>query len=484
MPVLTPQSPEWWVARLYKKLAAERDEIDFYSDYYCGDHPLPWLAPQAREEFRRILKMTRSNYMGLVCDATAERAQVIGFRVGDKLEGDQDSQRIWQANNMDFYSDQAILESIITRRSYLMVAPNPKDDKTPFIFAEHPTQVIVEYVPGSNGRQKAAGVKVFDDDWTQMLHATLQVGGLLYKYQASRPAEGSSQQPKWVRREVKGETWPAKNPLGEVSIYEIPNNPRMLTGGVSELADVTDIQDRINKTIADRLMTQDYGAFPQKWAKAWPDEDDKGNPQPKIDVGRNRMVTSAIKETEFGQWDAAPLDPYSGAKREDVKDIASRTRTPAQYLLGELSNVNGETLKAAESGLVSKVRQRCRGYDDGLEDTIRAARNLAGLPPVESIEVIWRNPEYRTDGELVDALTKMATLHVPEQVLWEKWGATPQEIERWTALNQQNADDPAFAKVMQSIVAPPQERITVADPVTSAQAPVAPVAPTVPNATP
>lgn len=485
MPVLTPLTPEWWVARLYKALLNDRERIDFYSDYYCGEHPLPWLAPQAREEFRRILKMTRSNYMGLVCDATAERLQVVGFRVGDASEGDKDSQRIWQANNMDFFSDQAILEAIITGRSYLMVGPNPKDASTPFIWAEHPSQVIVEYVPGTNGRDTAAGLKVWDDDWTGKVNATLFLPNSVYKFQADRPKSGTTvTNPNWDKREVKGEAWPAPNPLGDVPLYELPNNPRMLTGGVSELADVTDIQDRINKTIADRLITQDYGAFPQKWATAWPDEDDKGTPQPKIDVGRNRMVTTAVKETQFGQFTAAPLDPYSLAKREDVKDIASRSRTPAQYLLGELNNVNGDTLKAAESGLVSKVRQRGRGYDDGLEDTLAGARKLAGLPPAESIEVMWRNPEYRTEGELVDALTKMATLHVPQQVLWEKWGATPQEIVRWTALNEQNAQDPEFAKVLQQIVAPPVERITVQDPVTTAQAPKPPVATTAPTVPP
>lgn len=453
MPTVKPLSPEWWVARLYKRLVADRKAMDFYDCYYRGDHPLPWLAPQAREEFRRILKMTRANYMGLVCDATAERLQVVGFRVGDQLEGDKDSLRIWQANNMDCYSDQAILEAIINCRSYLLVAPNPKDEKTPRIWAEHPSQVIVEAVPGSNGRERAAGLKVWVDDWTGKLFATLYLPSLIYKFQAPKPTDGSDTAPRWTKREVQGEEWPARNQVGEVPLYELPNNPRLLTGGVSELADVTDIQDRINKTIADRLITQDYGAFPQKWATAWPDEDDKGNPQPKIDVGRNRMVTSNIKETQFGQWDAADLDPYSGAKREDVKDIASRTRTPAQYLLGELTNVNGETLKAAESGLISKVRQRARGYDDGLEDAQRAARRLAGLsdPGASAIEVIWRNPEYRSDGELVDALTKMATLNVPPQVLWEKWGATPAEVTRWEQLTRDNQDDPVFAKVIDSI---------------------------------
>jgi hypothetical protein len=157
-------------------------------------------------------------------------------------------------------------------------------------------------------------------------------------------------------------------------MVEVPNNPRLLTGGVSEIADVISVQDRINKTLADRMMTQDYGAFPQKWAAGFPAEDENGNPQ-RINVGKDRMVTSDVAETKFGQWEAAPLDPYSAAKREDVKDVASRTRTPAQYLLGEMSNVNGETLKASESGLVSKVRQRQRTAGEGLEEIARLARS-------------------------------------------------------------------------------------------------------------
>ena len=66
-----PMTPEWFRDRLYAELTARQTEVAFFSDYYSGDHPLPWLAPQARDEFRRILKMTRSNYMGLVCDASS-----------------------------------------------------------------------------------------------------------------------------------------------------------------------------------------------------------------------------------------------------------------------------------------------------------------------------------------------------------------------------------------------------------------------------
>lgn len=445
MPPAEPLSPEWWARRLYGQLVARREAVEFYNDYYTGNHPLPWLAPQARAEFRRILQMTRANYMGLVCDATAERITIEGFRFGDASDADAETWRIFQANNLDSDSDQSILEALICGQSYLLVAPNPADARTPYVWVEHAAQAIVEFQPGSNRRARAAGLKVWDDDWTGEVHATLYLPGGLFKFRARRPPAGTGSElgPRWERREVAGETWPALNPLGVVPLIEVPNNPRLLTGGVSEIADVTDIQDRVNKTLADRLITQDYGAFPQKWATAWPqfEDDARTKPTPPIDVGRDRMVTTEIAETKFGQWDAAPLDPYSAAKREDVKDIASRTRTPAQYLLGEMSNVNGETLKASESGLVAKVKQRRRPYAEAYEEAMRLARRVAGLPDSGDarMETIFSNPEFRTEGELVDALVKMRGIGLPLDAVWERWGATPTERARWRALLEDEA---------------------------------------------
>lgn len=459
-----PLSPEWWIARLYKALQARRAEVDFYDAYYRGDHPLPWLVPQARDEFRRILKMTRSNYMGLVVDAMVERISVEGFRVDPNEEAaDADTWRIWQANNLDSDSDQGFLEAGIGGRSYMQVAPNPKDSQSPHVWVEHASQSIVEYEPGTNRRIRAAALKVWDDDWTGEIHATLQLPGWIFKHRARKPAGGSTSMPTWFEREVRGEqpNGQRRNPLGVVSMVEIPNNPRLLTGGVSEIADVTDIQDRINKTIADRLITQDYGAFPQKWISGWPQEDEDGNPTT-IDIGRNRVVTSDVsaQEARFGQWDSAPLDPYSAAKREDVKDIASRTRTPAQYLLGEMSNVNGETLKASESGLVSKVRQRQRSFAEGVEEAMRLARRAAGLPDVgEAMETIWRNPEFRTEGELTDSVVKklqsgIATLRQARVDV----GYSETAIRRLEAEDREAALDPVAQQLLrpfQDLSGPP-----------------------------
>lgn len=441
--------PLWWVTRLWKKLQVQKASFELYDAYYRGEPAsLPWLPEQARDEFSRLLKLTKSNYMGLVVDSMVERMQVEGFRIGDEPKADKDTWAIWEHNELVSGFDQVLLESAIGGVAFLMVAPNPDRPDRPLITPEHPTQVVVEHEPGTARRRRAAALKAWRDDWTGQTMATLQVGAELFKFQAPGPREGSSADPQWEPREVRREMWPAKNPLGRISIIEIENNPRMLTGGVSEIDDVIGVQDRIGKTVADRLMTQDFGAFPQKFASGFPTSDRDGN-ENRVDVGRNRMVTSEVVETRFGQWDAAPLDPYSSAKREDVKDIASRTRTPAQYLLGELTNVNGETLQASESGLVSKVRQRNRTSGQGLRPTVALAREAAGLARgPERIETIWRNPMYRTEGELVDALVKMSTLGVPEEALWERWGASPLEISRWqNLLSERAARDPLLEAV-------------------------------------
>lgn len=433
------ESPRWWIERLYKKLQRRTPEIALYDRYYSGDHPLPWLPRQIQDEFRNILRMTRSNYMGLVVDAKAERLMIEGFRVDNGDDPDAGLSAVWEFNGLDSDCDQGFVESLVAGTSYLMVEPNPADAQLPFVTMEHPLQCIVEYVPGKGRRQIAAALKVWEDDWGQLLMATLYLPDVTIKVQAPLPKikRGTTEAPKWEPRQ--GEDEPIATPEGKVPFFEMPHRPRLIKGGVSELYDLTDSQDRANKTLADRLITQDFGAFPQKWASGFPEEDADGNPQPGIEIGRDRLVQTDATEAKFGQWEAAALDPYSAAKREDVKDIASRSRTPAQYLLGEISNVNGETLKAAEVGLVATVLQCQRYFGEGIRGAMGHVRTLRGEDPSKRIENIWRNPEFRTEGELVDALTKMATLGVPQEALWERWGASINERKRWRQLAEEQA---------------------------------------------
>ena len=55
-------------------------------------------------------------------------------------------------------------------------------------------------------------------------------------------------------------------------------------------------------------------------------------------------------------------------------------------------------------------------------------------------EVMWRDPETRTEAERVDAITKLASVGVPQEALWARVpGVTPQMIERWRGMHDQDA---------------------------------------------
>lgn len=443
-------SPLWWVRRLHGLIQSRQTTIEMYDDYYAGRHPVPWLAPQAQTEFRRLLAMTRTNYMGLVVDATVERMEVQGFRLGDNPEPDRELWRIMQANDFDVEHTQCIRDAVKRGRSFLLVGPNPDDTSTPYLWVEDAREAAVEYVPGSNRRKRAAGLKLWVDDWTGLTNATLYLPDGLYKFaaigRADRPGSVA-----WRPREVAGEAWPAPNPLGVVPLIEVPNIDRC---GVSEIDDVISVQDRINKTIADRMMSQDFGAFPQKWATGYPDTDAQGNANTPIDVGRDRMVTSDVAETKFGQWDAAPLDPFSAAKSEDVNDIAARTRTPPQYLLGRMVNLPGAALDSAESGLVAKVRDRRKLPERAFEEAAMLLRVAAGTADARDVEIEtdWRDPQFRTEAEAADAaVKKYAAGIVTLRQVREDLGYSPAQIKRMEEEDRQAAADPTMDRLLSSL---------------------------------
>ena len=431
-------SAEWWRDRLWDELGKRRQYVECMRQYYSGDHPLPMIQDKARPAFQRLLKQARSNYVGLVVDATAERMQVDGFRLGSENVGDGEAWRIWQASAMDADSDLLITEAVKVGRAFALVAPNPKDPATPIVTAEDATQAIVAYRPGSR-RERAAGLKTWVDDWTGQLMATVYLPDGLYKFQAPKPPGAT--RPKWEQRVVEGEAWPAPNPLGAVPLVEIQNRPDLLGEAHSEIEDVLDIQDRINKTLIDRMMAQEFSAFRQRWMTGYEvPTDENGQPIEPFKAAVDRLWVIEDENVQIGEFQATDLRPYLDSIESDVQHMAARTRTPAQYLLGKLSNVNGETLKATESGLVSKVRQRCRPLGEGVEEIVRLYLRAAGDDrDLSSIEVIWHNPEFRTEGELVDALVKMSTLGVPREALWERWGASQTEIAQWRELADQQA---------------------------------------------
>ena len=149
-------SPRWWLNRLLARLEVEQPQLEQLDRWYAGDHPLPHIPPDLDKryfaaQFRELLRQSRANFLALVVDATTERMRVNGFRLSasDDRVADEESWRIWQANQMDAESQLAIREALTKRRSYLSVWAAEAPGGYPKIAVEDACQTIVEHEPGN-----------------------------------------------------------------------------------------------------------------------------------------------------------------------------------------------------------------------------------------------------------------------------------------------------------------------------------------------
>jgi hypothetical protein len=436
---LPSKTPAAWLSYLEKKLAAQQKEIKIYEDYYDGRHRLAFATLKYRQSFGYLFKALADNWCELVVDAPVERLFVEGFRFAKDKPGDSDAWDIWQANGLDSESVMGHTEAVKDGRSYLLVGPDEYKTGYPSITVEHASQVVVEHAPG-NRRIRLAALKKWRDE-SGYEFATLYLPDRIWKWETKEPArytptDGVGRN--WVPR--AGEET-GRNPLSPVvPVIPLYNNPTLLGDGRSDLMPAIPLQDAINKEVADMLVASEFAAFQQRVVTGLQVASDKdGNPTPemeKLRSGVERMVVLENEDAKVFSLPASDLGNYTKAIELLLQHLAAQTRTPPHYLLGQIVNVSGDALKAAETGLVAKVNRKQIDFSDSWEEAIRLALKLKGGTQPEkpmNAETIWRDPEYRSEGEMVDAALKRRALGVPLEAIWEMIGASPQQVEDWAA---------------------------------------------------
>jgi hypothetical protein len=463
-------APEVIRDRLLKELNSRRSDIDRLYSYYRGDHPLPWAPSEVRDAYLALMRMSRSNWCRLVVQAPAERLRVVGIRFSEEsgdLPSDVDVwRRLWQGNRLDAESRMVHNAGMVARRGFALVWPSDDDGKPPSITPEHPSQVIVEYEPGCR-RERQAALKTFVDPMSRRQFATLWTEDAVYNWTAAASSTGMGAllvMPSALAS-VKWEPWAdveegiypeAANPLGEVPVVEFQSHPELLGEPMGELdGGVTDIQDRINKTVLDRLVTANFASFPQKWVTGLEiPKDDDGNEIEPFKMAVNRMFHAEDDNVKFGEFSTADLTGYTSSIEADIQHLAATTRTPPHYLLGQTGAFpSGESLKATETGLVAKVNEIRDSYTESWEDIIRLALKADDDPRFEdmAMSMVWKDPESRSEAELNDAATKKQAVGVPWRAIMEYLGYSPTEIER---MDGQRADDAANG-LLPALAAPP-----------------------------
>lgn len=456
-------SPLWWVERLEQEMIRRNSLLELFEDYYAGRHKLTFASSQFREAFGVMLSAVADNWIPLVIGASVERLDVQGFRFGDDTKGDEDAWRIWQENGLDADAALGITESCKHGESYLLVWPedrksggigqffSKRSSTEVRITLEHPSQFIVERAAGDRRTIAAALKRWMEPDGT--IFATLYLPDSTYRFE-QRDAK------KWTER--KGVDHKSPNRLGRVPAVPLVNDPQMIGSlppssilypphnvpnvpvglGRSDMADIISTIDQLNKLLCDMMVASEVSAFKQRWATGLEVPlDDAGQPQEPFKAAVDRLWIAPPDEdgqnnARFGEFTATDLSNYIKAIENRIQSLAARTRTPPHYLLGSIVNTSGDALKAAETGLASKVNGKAKHFGEAFEEALRLAFAWQGDKRGRdtSAETVWGPTESRSESEYVDSLVKKMSIGVPKEQLWMDAGYSPQQIARFKSM--------------------------------------------------
>jgi hypothetical protein len=468
------------VNSLYTQLASRRPELDRLQSYFEGEQPLVYATEAWQREHSSRYKGFSDNWCGVVGTAAAERTEVSGIRIGDDDEPMDDSEkalwRDWLVNEMPLQSSQGFLTSSIARRSYVSVWGDDNDE--PVVEWEHPSQVIISYAPGSQFRGRYALKSYSDGDYE---YAVLDDGGsYLWKFRRAATmgalvtgqttsgiivvGNAAANQGWEAYQPPEDDVWPLPNPLGELTFREFPHKPMLGREPLSRISGTIAMQNFINLMWAYLAVSADFASMPARVVLGQeppklPILDDAGQKigEKAVDVAelaRGRMLWLTGQQTKIASWEPAKLDVFTNVINVAVKHTAAQTKTPIHYIVGELGNVNGETLKATESPLSDDVRNDHLAYGPAVRGLFRLmalVRNQKGVADAcRTATVSWRNPETRSDAQLADAALKDKQIGFPlEWIAQERYGYSQTDVAR---LMQMIGNDPAGAGMLSGVI--------------------------------
>jgi hypothetical protein len=468
-----------WRQALDAELVARQPEMQLYDDYYDGDHRLLFATNKFKEAFGDVFGAFATNWCGLVVDVAVERLGINGFRFGED-DADEEASVIWQANALDAGSIRIHTNAAKFGTGYLIVGPPRQPGGEPVITVEDPRQVIVAHDP-SDRRIRLAALKKYRNsrgDLVQVVYEPHRVTTFVADGVIDRAVSVGLYVPEQATSSDVRMVAQVPNPVGAVIAIPVENAPDDLKGGRSDLKPAISLNDAANKFFMDMIHSSEFTSFPQRVATGveLPRDPITGevSDATQIRAAVSRLWAFEDPETSVTSLPQGELGNYIEAIELAVQHLSAQTRIPPQYLLARLANISDKALVSAETGLVARTKRKWVDYGDPWEEAMRLAfawrawdrRNWASAgddawrATLTEAETIWRDPESRDPVTLTQSLQTKRQIGVPEEVLWEEAGYTPQQIRRMKKLREAElAKQEALAQ--QQGVAPPEQAPTV-----------------------
>jgi len=451
-------TPEDWLDRLMRCHNNELPALKALNSYYEGTQELSYMHPKLLLEVGDRLRPVVINWPRLVADSVEERLDAEGFRLPDADEADEDLWRVWQANDLDEWSQQGHLDAMVMRRAFAVVGTNERDAATPLVTVESPLQMFAEVDPRT--RKLAAAVKRWSDRWPGRDAGQFADNAMLYLPNARI----------WYQR-TNSSGWKVierdDHMLGELPIVPLVNRQRLLIPmGVSELADVIPLSDAACKIATDMMVSAEFHAMPRRYALGF-DEDDftdeAGNPLSTWEAiaGRVWRTEKSPKEdgVAVGQFPEADLRNFHETLNQLARVVASLSGLPPHSLGFTTDNpASADAIRSSEARLVKRAERKQRGFGGSWERVGRLINRFQvgeWDPRYQQLEMLWRDAATPTIAQKADAVVKLhADGILPTEAAWEDMGYSATRRARLKEMLDAERNDPLLQQIVRDSTAP------------------------------
>lgn len=417
------------IAELREGRRCETPRLDAIHAAVRGEVGGLYVPKKATAEYLELLRMSRFNVMGMVVRTVAQGLYVEGYRDAD---GEKSPlwDTVWQANRMDARQRGLWRSAIEYGLAYTRVLPG---------------QGGAVVTPLSPRRCTALYEDPINDEWPQLAmvwgkrhKAGAPVPGIMYDDQFAyyvTVSEGNGS--------VRFTAEPQRHGLGVVPFVRFSDADEDLDDGPQgKVEPLIASQRQLNQTTYSLLVTQNFGAFRQRYVTGMTiEEDENGTPREPFNVRVDGILQAESPDARFGEFSANDLTSYLSSRESVLQYVASVANVPPHTMvLGtSISNISAEALAALEAGHRQDIAEYQSTFGESVEQMMRLGARCLGDTEGwsdTSSQVVWRDTTPRSLAQVADALGKLATqLGIPPRALWERIpGVTQQDIALWESM--------------------------------------------------
>lgn len=426
-------------------LAVRRDEcarLDEIRRYTRGEVCKVFRPRRHTRDYRELVEMSRTNIMPLVISTFAENLCITGFRPAKAAQNAKAWDRDWQSNRMDARQSGLWRTAIEYGLAYASVLPGKlTGEKVGLISLWSPRQLTAVY-DDPIGDEWPVYAIIVRQGWDAVKRRKVQQVHLVDDEMVYRfVRDGQSDDTLLFVRAERHGLQIGKDMAPVVRFAAAGGDLDDQARG--EVEPLMPLQDSLNQTTFTLRTVERAQGWRQRWAAGLVTQtDENGNEIEPFSGGADMLWTSTSADTRFGDFAEANPSGLLDSRQSTMRIITALAQMAPHALLVSdgIANLSADALAALEAAQQRKIQEYKTSFGESAEQLLRltslAAGDDAGWRD-RSAQVVWRDTESRSLGQVADALGKLAQmLSIPPRAMWEMvidllpW-LSQQDLERW-----------------------------------------------------